>query len=516
MNNNRWADATDLRILQPKLPDYIAARRARPKRIKVALEDIYADYFHQRPARTVVLPDIPLGTSLLPEQNAAVNAFIVTRKKQIKTWMRWHSSEGHQRSTGTSNPAATSLRALIASEHRTRQPQRYETFCRVFGEERGHKELIEAAMPPGSDISRTAQLHVRRAVLTADMAKLDDFDKARLEDAHNKACNFHKQKIHLLESLDVDEKLTAEQKQQFRDDLDDILRPILVQLAALTGWSFSVLMGGLDIDKVLRVGSMHEGVTPSGQTFAESMHNFKSQIMGPFKTFIGRVNADVLSATESVKASTAAVIAVLHDQDAVPKPVPMNSSPAVPLENQPTVLSSAETLLNISEATPSYNAVTGPGPFDLASLDFSSYLNIPTVPALGEQIVWDNMFPLPNDFNMASIPYDPGCQGSTDSGADDARDLSFPTFPALLAASTTPSPPPEAAPSTSKKRTAKQGEGSKKKAKLDIPEPVARGKRVRIKSSKVSGHLDANGMPISESASDAAKRAAKGKGKAKA
>lgn len=80
------------------------------------------------------------------------------------------------------------------------------------------------------------------------------------------------------------------------------LAPTLVQflggLQDLTGWSFSVLMGGPtpDAGGEIEACSLHVGTTELGNTFDQMYPEFGSGIMLSYKNFLERVSGELLVA----------------------------------------------------------------------------------------------------------------------------------------------------------------------------------------------------------------------------
>lgn len=76
------------------------------------------------------------------------------------------------------------------------------------------------------------------------------------------------------------------------DQLVDILAEFFQELERLTGWSFSVLMGGPTpaLGGKIDVSSFHVGRTEMGNLFSEAYPHFNSLIMKPWVEFINRAH----------------------------------------------------------------------------------------------------------------------------------------------------------------------------------------------------------------------------------
>lgn len=79
------------------------------------------------------------------------------------------------------------------------------------------------------------------------------------------------------------------------DRLGDTLVRVLRELATRTGWSFSVVMGGMALDGSIKVNSIHHGETAAGNTFATSMTNYCDEVMKPFGEFLRRKHRESIS-----------------------------------------------------------------------------------------------------------------------------------------------------------------------------------------------------------------------------
>lgn len=75
------------------------------------------------------------------------------------------------------------------------------------------------------------------------------------------------------------------------DRLVDVLTEFFQELQHLTGWSFSVLMGGPvpALGGKIDVSSFHVGRTEMGNLFSDAYPNFNSGIMKPWLEFVNRV-----------------------------------------------------------------------------------------------------------------------------------------------------------------------------------------------------------------------------------
>ncbi|KAJ7578101.1 hypothetical protein C8J56DRAFT_898263 [Mycena floridula] len=208
---------------------------------------------------------------------------------KISTKFRWPI---RRRTKGTEGIGL--LFSFLKAAAPARKAQKNETAAKMWGDRL--KKLVKAALKADTIRTPGHQLHVRQTTLATMVENLNTVEAKELEDRHETDCTVFDKNIEVMKQLKEDEQfdISPEQQQRIHNDLEAIFRPLFVHLGALLQWSFSLEMGGLDINGEPQTASMHHGLTRDGRNLPETMTDFEREVMAPFTRFIHLVHHDQL------------------------------------------------------------------------------------------------------------------------------------------------------------------------------------------------------------------------------
>ncbi|KAG2093899.1 uncharacterized protein F5147DRAFT_779188 [Suillus discolor] len=273
------------------------------------------------PEWLVVFPDIPLDEDLNGEQKQIVSKVYEERKLQLMHKLRndWGSSKALCKAKNNREKTCASLIASITAPQRACALQSHEAYSKLYFATRG-KPTVDAEMQCLQHVANLAKLGNRMDKrgekdindTTADDPTSSSMEKGQLpkriavikrvtrelydhETPEVKAeVAAYIEQLNEKKSQDSEAAKTGEDidHQVTIDQLVDILAEFFQELERLTGWSFSVLMGGPTpaLGGKIDVSSFHVGCTEMGNLFSEAYPHFNSTIMKPWVEFVNRAH----------------------------------------------------------------------------------------------------------------------------------------------------------------------------------------------------------------------------------
>ncbi|KAG1865121.1 hypothetical protein C8R48DRAFT_772824 [Suillus tomentosus] len=251
------------------------------------------------PERLVVFPDIPLDVDLNGEQKQIVSKVYKERKLQLmhKLCNDWGSSKASRKAKNNREKTCASLIASItAAPQRARALQSHEAYSKLYFATRV-KPAVDAEMQCLQHVANLAKLSNgmdERGEKDIDDTTADDPTSSSMEKEVKAEVAAYIEQLNEKKSQDSEAAKMGEDidHQATIDQLVDILAEFFQELERLTGWSFSVLMGGPTpaLGGKIDVSSFHVGRTEMGNLFSEAYPHFNSMIMKPWVEFVNRAH----------------------------------------------------------------------------------------------------------------------------------------------------------------------------------------------------------------------------------
>ncbi|KAG2128729.1 hypothetical protein DEU56DRAFT_915399 [Suillus clintonianus] len=266
------------------------------------------------PERLVVFPDIPLDQDLDIEQKDIVKDAYQLRKDKLVNKLRndWGTSKASRKAKNHREKVGIDAAASILAARQTkgmRSLSVYEAYSKLYYAS-CIKPVVDAEMQmlkrakcgdlqpndgeneygkdvEGNDVSQK-KCEVKRVTVVKRITK--EMYEKETDEVKDEVAAYIKQmaekKTQALGTRDaeIDHQKTI-------DQLVDILTEFFQELQRLTGWSFSVLMGGPTpvLGGKIDVSSFHIGRTEMGNLFSDAFPNFNSGVMKPWLEFINQV-----------------------------------------------------------------------------------------------------------------------------------------------------------------------------------------------------------------------------------
>ncbi|KAG1796045.1 uncharacterized protein HD556DRAFT_1441880 [Suillus plorans] len=250
------------------------------------------------PEWLVVFPEIPLDKELNVEQKQIVSAAYDRRKLQLMNKLRnnWGSSKASRKAKNTGEKTRQSLIASITAPQRARSLQSHEAYSKLYFAT-CVKPAVDAEMQRLQHVANLAKLGNgtdEEGEKDLDDTTTGDPSSSSMEKEVKAEVAAYIEQLNEKKSQDLEAAKTGEgiDHQVTIDRLVDILAEFFQELERLTGWSFSVLMGGPTpaLGGKINVSSFHVGCTEMGNLFSDAYPDFNSTIMKPWVEFINHVH----------------------------------------------------------------------------------------------------------------------------------------------------------------------------------------------------------------------------------
>ncbi|KAJ7776198.1 hypothetical protein B0H16DRAFT_1712575 [Mycena metata] len=300
MPAHTWTTAAQFTLLSGHLPEYTI--RHAQKKTNRFWPVVFEDFLRQHPVDGMLGIDKATAT---PEQWGALQAAILLKKRQIKSWFRYHHKKTAHTSSASStrkSQSALSKALFSAKPPRHRAPRVTEIFqkrnadqIRAALAERGHDELNEEHMAvDGEDLNaqeartlaaRGERLRIRNAVVKELLEEAPAAELELIAEAIRQA----KEKLESRGDASA-EQLEEGERQLAIDDSNDVMEKVLQTMWDKTGWFSFAIWGGPNPrqDGKLSLKCAVYGNTPAGNDFIAQHASYDQSISLPFQEFLHR------------------------------------------------------------------------------------------------------------------------------------------------------------------------------------------------------------------------------------
>ncbi|KAH7906368.1 hypothetical protein BJ138DRAFT_1117640 [Hygrophoropsis aurantiaca] len=250
----------------------------------------YMAWFQKFSERALLFGDRSSTHDLDDVEKARLQVAITKRQGQLSTWFR-NNAKGKR---GTTARAATknaniSSNLFSMSTKGLRGPQEVEVYSKMIYEDQVKPIMLDKRSK--GEVAGKMSVTERRAVTQSLLDNADEETKAQV---HAKTMEMRKAIAVKKAALKSPGALTPEQTQAIINDLPSIVTNFAKTTFSKSGWSMTVLMGGMDPSRgKLRSGFVHIG--PDGAPkFSEAYDGFP-KTMEAFDMYVRQCNASSLS-----------------------------------------------------------------------------------------------------------------------------------------------------------------------------------------------------------------------------
>ncbi|KAM6489832.1 hypothetical protein JOM56_014644 [Amanita muscaria] len=232
---------------------------------------------------------------------------VAKRQKQLGNYLQWHVDKlkisGGRVSRAKSDPLAKILKQ--AAKRRKKQPA--QVFAQLFRDKVNERLqlIMPSSMPTGATDVKAYQaqrLGARTKLVYQMWQEADEETRnvvyAAKEEMDQDAGLVSEDKEKMEGQPDegsakvpgAADSITRAEMQKNINNLGQVVIRIVKELAKKTGWSFTVLMGGINEQGVPDIASVNVGATPTtGLNFAEYIVDYDTKILQPFREFLSVV-----------------------------------------------------------------------------------------------------------------------------------------------------------------------------------------------------------------------------------
>ncbi|KAH7905402.1 hypothetical protein BJ138DRAFT_1230021 [Hygrophoropsis aurantiaca] len=258
---------------------------------------LFEAWFAEYPERQNIFPLIPSNIPLDDAQKESVSKAVEMRKQQLINSFRnrFGSSKDTRKAKNTAgvDVVIKSMVAIAPKPKGARVLNEEQAYSKLFYKDRIQQSVVEKFEELPSDLTRGQKLDIVKAVTKAKFEEEDEETKARVTDFIGQ---LKRQKAEeLAKAVEAGETGEADYERAI-ENLPAVLSKFLDELARVTGWAFTVLMGGPNpsLGGQIDINSFHVGKTELGNLFNRSYPDFETRIMKPYSEFLERVySADV-------------------------------------------------------------------------------------------------------------------------------------------------------------------------------------------------------------------------------
>ncbi|KAG1878587.1 hypothetical protein C8R48DRAFT_768145 [Suillus tomentosus] len=373
------------------------------------------------PERAVVFKDIPLDVDLTEEQSAVVSKAWALRQQRLIEKFRndlGGSKAGH-RANGKHAATVNQMMKNIIKKDSTEKPTRVLKPWEMYS--KTHYMKVKDAV-------KTEQEELKHAPFAKPANKTSlCIVRRHLKDAFdNESEEVRAEVLAAIEAMKEMKREDIEEAQKQNHDKDvyiskigAILSQFFEELQEMTGWVFTVLMGGPHPASggTLDISSFHIGTTQLGNRFSQAYPQFSQNIMVPYTQFVERVfpDAAALSRTKSLPAPdtvTSSTRAVTPGPSSTTQ-LASDTSLLTPLDaiTAPSDMLLAPELLSFTDSgidTFSFfsQPYVSPLPMDMDDADDTSQPPLPVLP-MPPQPPYDETMHSLTQFLQDSSPQDP-------------------------------------------------------------------------------------------------------------
>ncbi|KAG9309048.1 hypothetical protein JVU11DRAFT_11066 [Chiua virens] len=297
-----WMTAEQNEFLESYYQEYLESQAKRE--YSSFWPRFYDAWFQKYPEEAMLFPEWTKGATLSTEQKQEVEKAEGVRKSQLcnRARNKWGAGKKNRQAKHADIKSCAALISdlMKARDPRSRKPQKIEVYLNLYYEERV-KPLLKLEdgcdVPKDEAIAAASEGH-KGANVTPKVSAI----MRAAQDAYKKESEEIKAKVEtrwqeIVEQRDDEpESKGGRQKPEYYiGRVAPTLGHFLKGLQELTGWSFSVLMGGPSPEASGRVEaySVHVGTTQLGNTFDQAHPNFAETFMQPYKSFLDRVSASL-------------------------------------------------------------------------------------------------------------------------------------------------------------------------------------------------------------------------------